>query len=175
VGKDMPSILKGKNTIPTKFKIGFWATFTSTILDKLLELLQMKGVVLPPTLLDVAIYILIILLGFGLWMMVWGIIEWVRKTHQQKQTIELLRQERIETIKPDLLGKLVSDGRLENISQGDVDLILLMSIEVESRHGYNDLTGLLADRANGVPLNELKARPCSQCGIPRNQRGKHRE
>lgn len=135
----------------------------------------MKDVVLPPTLLDVAIYTLIILLGFGLSMMVWGIIEWARKTRQQKQTIELLKQERTEAIKSDLFGKLKTTGRAEDISQGDIDVILLMSIELEGRHGYNDFTGLLADRASGVPLNELKTRPCSQCGIPRNQRGKHRE
>jgi hypothetical protein len=63
-------------------------------------------------------------------------------------------------------------GKLEDISPQDANLILIMSIELDSRHGHNDITGLLADRASGVPLNELKTRPCSQCGIPRNQRSK---
>jgi hypothetical protein len=67
------------------------------------------------------------------------------------------------------------DGGTENISPEDANLILAMSIELDSIHGYNDLTGLFADRASGIPLNELKTRPCSQCGVPRNQRGKHRE
>ena len=78
-----------------------------------------------------------------------------------------------ESIKPGLLEKFKATGRVEDISQGDIDVLFLMSIELEGRHGYNDCTGLLADRASGVPLNELKTRPCSQCGIPRNQRGKH--
>ena len=65
-------------------------------------------------------------------------------------------------------------GGLEGIPPKDANLILAMSIEIDVVHGYNDLTGLLADRASGVPLNELKTRPCSQCGVPRNQRGNHR-
>jgi hypothetical protein len=65
-------------------------------------------------------------------------------------------------------------GGLDGISPKDANLIFAMSIEIDVVHGYNDLTGLLADRASGVPLNELKTRPCSQCGVPRNQRGKHR-
>lgn len=64
-------------------------------------------------------------------------------------------------------------GRLEDVSPVESEFILAMSIELQSIHGYNDLTGLFADRASGVPLNELKTRPCSQCGIPRNQKGKH--
>jgi hypothetical protein len=77
-----------KGTIPSKVKIGFGAAFTSWVLDTLLEVLQMKGIVLPPTSLDVAFYGLIVLLGFGLAMMVLGFIEWARKTRQQKQVIE---------------------------------------------------------------------------------------
>jgi hypothetical protein len=71
--------------------------------------------------------------------------------------------------------RLRINGGSESISPEDANLILVMSIELDSIHGYNDLTGLFADRASGVPLNELKTRPCSQCGIPRNQRGKHHE
>lgn len=32
-----------------------------------------------------------------------------------------------------------------------------------------DLAGLLADRANDIPLNKLMERNCSECDIPRNQ------
>jgi hypothetical protein len=66
-------------------------------------------------------------------------------------------------------------GSLEGVSPEDANLIVAMGIEMEVMHGYNDITGLFADRASGIPLNELKTRPCSQCGIPRNQRGKHDE
>jgi hypothetical protein len=66
-------------------------------------------------------------------------------------------------------------GRLEDVSPVESEFILAMSIELESIHGWNDLTGLFADRASGIPLNELKTRPCSQCGVPRNQRGNHHE
>lgn len=184
----MPSILKGKNTIPIKFKIGFWATFTSTILDKLLEVLQMKGVVIPPTLLDLSFYMLIGLLVFGLVMLVLGIIEWVGKSRGQKEIIvkqnaditklehdiELLRQERAEAIKPDLLEKLKATGRLEDISRGDALWIMGKTILMQTSHGHDDFWGLTADRASGVPLNELMARPCSQCGIPRNQKSKQK-
>ena len=106
-------------------------------------------------------------------MLVLGIIEWVQKSRQQSDNItklehgiKLLRQERTEAM-------LKTTGRLEDVSPVETDLIIAMSIELEGRHGYNDFTGLLADRASGVPLNELKIRPCSQCGIPRNQKGNH--
>ena len=79
---------KLKETIPSKVKIGFGAAFTSWVFDTLLEVLQMKGIALSPTSLDVAFYGLIVLLGFGLLMMVWGFVEWARKTRQQKQIIE---------------------------------------------------------------------------------------
>jgi hypothetical protein len=145
--------------VPSKVKIGFGATFTSGVLDTLLEVLQMKGVVLPPTLLDVAIYTLMILLGVGLSMMVWGIIEWARKTRQQEHVIEELK----------------TTGRLEDVSQQDALWIVARGIEMQVSHGYNDIMGLFADRAHSIPLNELMTRPCSQCGIPRNQRGNHYE
>jgi hypothetical protein len=75
----------------------------------------------------------------------------------------------------DTLEKARITGRLEDVSRVESEFILAKSIELEAIHGYNDLLGLFADRASGVPLNELSTRPCSQCGIPRNQRGKHDE
>jgi hypothetical protein len=162
--------------IPIRVKVGFWATFISAILDKLLGVLPMKDIVLPPVALDILFYGLLALLAFGLVMLALGLIEWARKTRSQKQIIiGLLRREHTEAIMPESLAKLKTTGTLDDISSEEANLILAMSIELESRHGYNDITGLFADRASGVPLNELKTRPCSQCGIPRNQKGKHGE
>jgi len=74
--------------MPIKVKVGFWATFISAILDKLLGVLPMKGIVLPPVALDILFYGLLILLVFGLVMLALGLIEWAKKTQSQKQTIE---------------------------------------------------------------------------------------
>jgi hypothetical protein len=75
--------------------------------------------------------------------------------------------------KKDLTGTLerpIIAGRLDDVSQADSEFILAKSIELEAIHGHNDLLGLFADRASGVPLNELSTRPCTHCGIPRNQK-----
>ena len=124
--------------------------------------LQIGGWVSPPT--------AYVLLSAAFVWTICSLIYWRRHRKNETQATIL-----VEGISPDLLKKLKTTGTLENVSPQDTRLILLMSIGVDSRHGYNDLTGLFADRASGVPLNELKTRPCSQCGIPRNQRGKHRE
>ena len=107
--------------------------------------------------------------GSFVWLML-ALIYWRKHRNDEAQLAVLA-----EAIKPDLLEKLKATGKLEDISPEEANLILAMSIELDSRHGYNDLTGLFADRASGIPLNELKTRPCSQCGIPRNQRGNHHE
>jgi hypothetical protein len=108
-----------------------------------------------------------ILFGAAFALLIYDVIGWQK--NKKRRQFEVLAK----GIKLNLLEKLKTTGRVEDISQGDIDVIQLMSIELEGRHGYNDFTGLLADRASGVPLNELKTRPCSQCGIPRNQKGKH--
>jgi hypothetical protein len=175
--------------MPIKVKVGFWVTFISTIFDKLLEVLPMKGIVLPPVALDILFYGLLVFLAFGLVMLALGLIEWTRKTWSQKQMIEnqsdnitklerdieILRREYTETIKPEILKKLKATGRLEDVSQEDSLWIVARGIEMQASHGYNDVMGLFADRASGVPLNELMTKPCSDCGVPRNQRGKHHE
>jgi hypothetical protein len=71
-----------------------------------------------------------------------------------------------------LKGNEVLKGRIDDVSSGDRDLIVLMDIEMGWKHGHGDLTGLFADRASGVPLNELMARNCNQCGMPRNEKSK---
>jgi len=122
--------------------------------------LQIGGWVNPP--------VAYVLLSVAFVWTVCSVIYWRRHKRNEEQLVKLT-----ESIKPDLLERLKATGRLEDVSPQDAKLILAMSIELASKHGYNDLTGLFADRANGVPLNELKTRPCSQCGIPRNQKGKH--
>ena len=73
--------------MPSRIKIGFGATFTSSASDKMLEVLQMRGITLPPLVLDIAFYGLLLLLVFGLVMLFWGIIEWISRTRKQKQII----------------------------------------------------------------------------------------
>lgn len=81
---------------------------------------------------------------------------------QVRKDIEVLGMKGKETLK----------GRMDDISPGDADLIVLMDIEMGWKHGHDDVTGLFADRASGVPLNELMGRNCSQCGMPRNKKSK---
>jgi len=101
-----------------------------------------------------------------------GVILVIRAYHGKvREKFEINTEVDKENLIATLKG-LKNTGRLEDVSPADVDLILLMSIELAGKHGHNDLTGLLADRASGVPLNELKIKPCSQCGIPRNQNSK---
>jgi hypothetical protein len=92
----------------------------------------------------------------------------VKKEIEQK-VYEQVRKD-IEVL--GLKGNGVLAGRMDDISSGDTDLILLMDIEMGWKHGHGDITGLFADRASGVALNELVARNCSQCGIPRNKKSK---
>jgi hypothetical protein len=82
---------------------------------------------------------------------------------QVKKDIEVLKP--IEPLK----------GSLDSISSADRWFIVSLSIEMGLRHVHGgDLQGLLADRASGIPLNELMARNCSVCGIPRNNQSKKR-
>lgn len=73
--------------MPIKVTVGFWATFTGWALEVLLEVLQMRSIALPPMTLEIATYVLIVLIFFGLVMMGWGIIQWARQTRRQKHTI----------------------------------------------------------------------------------------
>jgi hypothetical protein len=80
---------------------------------------------------------------------------------QVKKDIEVLKP--IEPLK----------GSLDSISSADRWFIVSLSIEMGLRHVHGgDLQGLLADRASGIPLNELMARNCSVCGVPRNKQSK---
>ena len=99
--------------------------------------------------------------------LVFALFYW-RKYRKDETQLALLA----ESIQPNLLKKLKTAGRLEDISQGDALWIMARSIEMQASHGHNDLLELLADRASGVPLNELMTKPCSHCGVPRNLRGK---
>jgi hypothetical protein len=80
---------------------------------------------------------------------------------QVRQDIE----EQLRAIKP-------QEGRLNNVSLQDRLLIQSFALQMIFTHGHQDLKGLLADRASGVPLNELMVRECQVCRMPRNQRSK---
>jgi hypothetical protein len=103
------------------------------------------------------------------WLML-ALIYW-RKHRNDEARLAVLA----EAIKPELLERLKATGRLEDVSQEDALWIVTKGIEMEASHGYNDVMGLFADRASGVPLNKLMTNPCSRCGIPRNQKGKQIE
>ena len=63
-------------------------------------------------------------------------------------------------------------GSLDTVTRQDRLLIQGMAVSMITTHGHMDLIGLLADRASGIPLNELMTRNCSDCGIPRNQKSR---
>lgn len=94
--------------------------------------------------------------------------EKVKREIEQK-VYEQVRKD-IEVL--NLKGNDVFKGRIDDVSSGDANLIVLMDIEMGWNHGHGDLTGLFADRASGFPLNELMARNCNQCGMPRNKKSK---
>jgi hypothetical protein len=93
---------------------------------------------------------------------------------QGKDTYEEIKQDVIRNIQS---GKIKVKGiisdRIENLSSKDISFVIMLSKEMEFRysHGHSDSTGLLADRASGIALNELIKRECTICGKPRNQRG----
>ena len=64
------------------------------------------------------------------------------------------------------------DGSIESVTEGDLAFLSGLMITMKWDHGHPDIEGLLADRASGVPLNELKTRNCSRCGVPRNKKGR---
>lgn len=87
---------------------------------------------------------------------------------------ELVRVE-LEKMAEDNKKNTVVEGSLENVTLADKSWIMSWSItEMNFKHGHNDILGMLADRASGVPLNELPNRPCKVCadGTLRNQKSK---
>lgn len=62
------------------------------------------------------------------------------------------------------------NARIENVSKADKAFLRLLAWEMKFRHGHTDASGLLADRASGIDLNELIKRDCTICGKPRSQR-----
>jgi len=67
----------------------------------------------------------------------------------------------------------LQEGSIDTVTLQDRRFIRLeLSVPMQWRHGHMDTEGLLADRASGVPLNELLARNCSRCGVPRNKKGR---
>ena len=62
--------------------------------------------------------------------------------------------------------------KLDTVSQEEKDLISHIGMRMMDTHGHLDLVGMLSDRANGVDLNDLMFKPCSICGVIRNQRSR---
>jgi hypothetical protein len=63
------------------------------------------------------------------------------------------------------------EGSLDTVTMQDRLFIDSLAIHMIIPHGHMDKLGLLADRAKGIPLNELIAMPCSECGQPRDKSG----
>jgi hypothetical protein len=61
-------------------------------------------------------------------------------------------------------------GSVETVSDADKRFIVSLCRDMVLQHGHIDPNGLLADRASGIPLNELMSRKCSQCETARNIR-----
>ena len=62
------------------------------------------------------------------------------------------------------------EGSLDTVTGEDRRFIVSLCLEMAIQHGHIDFNGLLADRASGVPLNQLMSKECSVCGIARNLR-----
>ena len=62
--------------------------------------------------------------------------------------------------------------KLDSVTAQDKKFIETMGIRMMGTHGHEDLLGMMSDRANGVPINDLMSKVCSKCGIPRNRRGR---
>jgi hypothetical protein len=63
-------------------------------------------------------------------------------------------------------------GSLNNVTLQDRELIQSWALDMLFKHGHEDFKGLLADRASGIPLNELMSKNCSECESPRGQKSK---
>lgn len=67
------------------------------------------------------------------------------------------------------------EGSLDNVGLQDRLFIRERHFDMLQIHGDSDYWGMLADRADNIPLNKLMTGKCSICGIPRNQKGKKHE
>ena len=65
----------------------------------------------------------------------------------------------------------IQQGSLDTVSSQDRKFITAISWGMVMKHGHFDVNGLLADRASGIPLNELMSRNCSLCHCPRDKKG----
>ncbi|MFC1977829.1 hypothetical protein ACFLWS_06180 [Chloroflexota bacterium] len=104
-----------------------------------------------------------ILVGFGVITFVVLVVYLFKKPRKVKRPRKVKQQKPLPVIN--------YEG-ISNVTPQDKIQIESMDNRMMATHGHWDLEGLLSDRANGVPLNELMARACSKCGTPRNKRGK---
>jgi hypothetical protein len=130
-----------------------------TIIVNLLKLEELLG--WPITYWNV-VFMVLVLVGF---LAVYFSIEEIKKEITEK-VYQQMRKD-IEVLKASEPLK----GSLDSVSLADKYFIISLSIGMSINHVHGgDLQGLLADRASGVPLNELMTRECSICGIPRNKK-----
>ncbi len=120
------------------------------------------------TMLDTHPLIASILFVVGGGAFVWGIWPFVfhkkrRKAKSSPRTMER-QSEPLPTINYE---------KLDSVTPQDKKVIGSMGTRMFLLHGHQDLTGLLSDRANGISLNDLMAKPCSVCGVVRNKKGRN--
>jgi len=105
-----------------------------------------------------AIVFLILIGGFAL--LFWD------SNSSEKHIKEMVVKE-VKKIQDDFNPK---EGTIESVTSEDREHIFRLLGDMIIIHGHGDLTGLMADRASTVPLNELMLRNCSRCGEPRNKK-----
>jgi len=66
-------------------------------------------------------------------------------------------------------------GTIDSVTSQDRIFIIMLTKNMAFQHGHLDFEGLFADRASGVPLNDLMLRNCSKCGKPRNKKSEDKE
>jgi hypothetical protein len=108
---------------------------------------------------DWNVIIFLILIG-GFALLFWD------SNSSEKHIREMVVKE-VTKIQNDLKPK---EGTIESVTSEDREHIIYLIRDMKIIHKHSDLTGLIADRASGIPLNELMQRNCSRCGQPRNKK-----
>lgn len=116
------------------------------------------------------LYVLGFVVGIGL--IVYGLIKADSKEKSLATEVTALSNVVTKESLTKALEGMKRRGKLENISPLEKDWILAKSLEMTWVHGHEDFFQLLAEIADDIPLSELMTRPCSRCGVPRNQKGK---
>lgn len=143
-------------------QLGATVAAIGMILSIMVNLLRLEEILGWPIASWNVVFMGLVLIGF---LVVYFSIEGIRKEIEEKVYQQVRKDvERVVT------GKSIR-GSLDSVSLSDRHFIIGLSVRMGINHKHGgDLQGLLADRASGVPLNELMTRECSICGIPRNRK-----